>query len=162
MPHFFALAWTYRKDYAAAHFPILSVVDPSGRRVSRRAFFWTVLVAVERACRRCWGIAPWYYYLALADRLLGLWILKSAFTFLNPEKRETEARRLFLISIGLPAAAARLRWWPDRLLFRLFNRRSAANMSINVHSNLTLNAALNATATVLTARSASSSSNGAR
>ena len=37
MPHFFALAWTYRKDYAAAGMPMLSVTDPGGARLTR----WT-------------------------------------------------------------------------------------------------------------------------
>ncbi|MBI5217149.1 MAG: protoheme IX farnesyltransferase [Ignavibacteriae bacterium] len=38
MPHFFSLAWMYRKDYAKAGFKILSVVDESGKRTSRQIF----------------------------------------------------------------------------------------------------------------------------
>jgi protoheme IX farnesyltransferase len=116
MPHFFALAWTYRKDYAAAHFPILSVVDPSGRRVARRAFIWTVLLVAASAMPTLLGYCSWYYFaFAVA---LGCWILKSAFIFLNPEKRETEARRLFLISIAyLPLLLGLL--VADRYIFKL-------------------------------------------
>ena len=35
MPHFFSLAWLYRKDYARAGYRLLTVVDESGTRTSR-------------------------------------------------------------------------------------------------------------------------------
>lgn len=98
MPHFFALAWTYRKDYAAAGMRMLSVEDPSGRRVARRAFIWTVLLVAASGLPTLLGYCSWYYF--TGAMALGLWFLKSAITFLNPAKRETEARRLFFISIG--------------------------------------------------------------
>ena len=116
MPHFFSLAWTYRKDYAAANFPILSVVDPSGRRVSRRAFIWTVLLVAASVLPTLLGYCSWYYFTCAGA--LGIWILKSAIIFLNPEKRETEARRLFLISIAyLPLLLGLL--VADRYIFKL-------------------------------------------
>jgi heme o synthase len=116
MPHFFSLAWTYRRDYAAAGFPILSVVDPSGRRVSRRAFIWTVLLVAASVLPTLLGYCSWYYFAFAAA--LGLWILKSAVTFLNPGKRETEARRLFFISIAyLPLLLGLL--VADRFWFKL-------------------------------------------
>jgi heme o synthase len=115
MPHFFALAWTYRKDYAAANFPMLSVVDPSGRKVARRAFIWTVLLVAASALPTLLGYCSWYYFAGAGA--LGLWFLKSAITFLNPAKRETEARRLFLISIAyLPLLLGLL--VADRMIFR--------------------------------------------
>ncbi|HEY0864727.1 MAG TPA: heme o synthase [Lacunisphaera sp.] len=116
MPHFFALCWTYRKDYAAAGMKMISVTDPSGRRVSRRAFIWTVLLVASSGLPTLLGYCSWYYFaFAVA---LGLWILKSAITFLNPDKRETEARRLFLISIAyLPLLLTLL--VADRMIFRL-------------------------------------------
>ncbi len=40
MPHFFSLAWMYRKDYARAGFKILSVFDESGVRTSRQIIFY--------------------------------------------------------------------------------------------------------------------------
>jgi protoheme IX farnesyltransferase len=116
MPHFFSLAWTYRKDYAAAHFPMLSVVDPTGTKVSRRAFIWTVLLVAASALPTLLGFTSWYYFACAL--LLGLWMLRSAIIFLNPEKRETEARRLFLISISyLPLLLGLL--VADRMIFKL-------------------------------------------
>ena len=35
MPHFFSLAWLYRKDYTRAGYRLLTVVDESGTRTSR-------------------------------------------------------------------------------------------------------------------------------
>ena len=116
MPHFFALCWTYRQDYAAAGMRMISVTDPSGRRVSRRAFIWCVLLVAASALPTLLGYCSWYYFAGAA--LLGLWILQSAISFLNPAKRETEARRLFLISIAyLPLLLTLL--LADRLYFRL-------------------------------------------
>lgn len=116
MPHFFALAWTYRKDYAAAGMPMLSVTDPSGVRVARRAFIWTVLLVASSLLPTLLGYCTWYYFTICA--LLGLWFLKSAITFLNPERRDTEARKLFFISIAyLPLWMAVL--VADRFIFKL-------------------------------------------
>jgi len=39
-PHFMAIAWLYRKDYAGAGYRMLTVVDPSGRRAG-----WQSVVA---------------------------------------------------------------------------------------------------------------------
>ena len=62
------------------------------------------------------GYCSWYYFIGAI--LLGLWFLKSAITFLNPAKRETEARRLFFISIGyLPLILGLL--VADRFFFKL-------------------------------------------
>ncbi len=116
MPHFFALCWTYRKDYAAAGMKMISVTDPSGHKVSRRAFIWTVLLVAASLLPTLLGYCSWYYFAFAAG--LGLWILRSSILFLNPARRETEARRLFLISIAyLPLLMALL--LADRLYFRL-------------------------------------------
>lgn len=116
MPHFFSLAWTYRKDYAAAGLKMISVTDPTGRKVSTRAFVWTVLLTVAGASPTLLGYCSWYYFAFAAA--LGLWILKSAFNFLNPEKREFEARRLFRISLAyLPLLLGLL--VADRFFFKL-------------------------------------------
>jgi heme o synthase len=116
MPHFFSLAWTYRKDYAAAGMPMLSVVDPSGQKVATRTFVWTVLMVVAGAMPSLLYYCSWYYFaFAVA---LGLWMLRSAFHFLNPERRDIEARRLFYLSLAyLPLLLGLL--VADRMIFKL-------------------------------------------
>ena len=37
IPHFMAIAWMYRDDYARAGFPMLPVIEPDGRRTARNA-----------------------------------------------------------------------------------------------------------------------------
>lgn len=116
MPHFFALAWTYRKDYAAAGMPMRSVVDPSGTGLARWTFFWTVLLTAVSLLPTLLGHCSWYYFGAAA--LLDLWFLRSAFVFLDPARRDSEARRLFFISITyLPLLLTLLVL--DRMIFRL-------------------------------------------
>ncbi len=116
MPHFFALAWTYRKDYAAAGMPMASVEDPTGTAVSRRAFVWTGLMVAAALWPTLLGYCTWYYF--VFSLVLGLWVLRSAFYFLDEKRRETEARRLFLISIGyLPLQLGLL--VGDRMIFQL-------------------------------------------
>ena len=116
MPHFFSLAWTYRADYRAAGLKMLSVTDPGGDRLTRRTFIWTVLLAVSGAMPTLLGFCSWYYFAGAA--LLGLWILGSAFRFLDPARRETEARRLFHLSLAyLPLLLGLL--MADRIWFRL-------------------------------------------
>ena len=116
MPHFFSLAWTYRHDYAAAGMKMVSVLDPSGVTVARRAFIWTVLLVAAGGLPTLLGYCSWYYF-AIAT-LLGLWILRSSIRFLNPAHRDTEARKLFYISLAyLPLLLGAL--VTDRFLFKL-------------------------------------------
>ncbi len=116
MPHFFALAWTYRRDYAAAGMPMRSVVDPSGNGLARWTFFWTVLLTAASLLPTLLGYCSWYYFAATV--VLDLWFLRSAFVFLDPARRDPEARRLFRISITyLPLLLALL--VADRMVFKL-------------------------------------------
>lgn len=41
-PHFYAIAWMYRDDYARAGFKMLSVVDPTGNRLFRQAIWFSL------------------------------------------------------------------------------------------------------------------------
>jgi protoheme IX farnesyltransferase len=116
MPHFFSLAWTYRKDYAAAGLKMITVTDPSGRKVATRTFVWTVLMATAGVSPTLLGYCTWYYFVFAAA--LGLWMLKSAFIFLDPAKRDKEARRLFYYSLAyLPLVLGLL--VVDRFFFKL-------------------------------------------
>ena len=40
IPHFMAIAWMYRADYAKAGFPMLPVIEPEGRRAGRQAVLY--------------------------------------------------------------------------------------------------------------------------
>lgn len=44
MPHFYSLAWMYRKDYARAGYAVLTVRDATGIRAARRMVFYSALL----------------------------------------------------------------------------------------------------------------------
>jgi protoheme IX farnesyltransferase len=101
MPHFMAIAWMYRDDYATAGFPMLPVVDPSGRRAGRQAVFYAAALLLASATPAVLGISG-YPYLAAAV-VLGLALLWLAIRF-AVLRTDSAARQLFLGSIAyLPA-----------------------------------------------------------
>ena len=48
IPHFMAIAWTYRKDYSAVNFPMLPVRDEAGGKVAAWAFIATLLLVARQ------------------------------------------------------------------------------------------------------------------
>ena len=44
MPHFMAVAWIYRRDYSAVHFPMPTVTDQTGRRAALWSFACTLIL----------------------------------------------------------------------------------------------------------------------
>ena len=52
LPHFFAIGWRHRADYARAGVKILPVVDPSGRRTARLAAAAALAPGCCGLCRR--------------------------------------------------------------------------------------------------------------
>jgi len=97
MPHFMAIAWYYRHDYAAVHFPMLPVRDEKGGRVAAWSFVNTLLLVVVSVLPTFLGLAS-IYYLIIA-LVAGLWFLGKALVFLKPEGRDKAARKLFFASL---------------------------------------------------------------
>jgi len=96
IPHFMAIAWIYRDEYARAGFKMLPVVEPSGRRAGEQSVGHTLaLLAVS--------LSPFIFKLAgpvyLAGALaLGAGYLWCAIQFWRQLTR-ARARWLFLASI---------------------------------------------------------------
>ena len=66
MPHFLAIAWLYRKDYASAGFCMLSVTDPSGKQVSRQILLYSLALLPVSLLPPVLGIlGPLYFFGAL-------------------------------------------------------------------------------------------------
>jgi len=93
IPHFMAIAWLYRDDYAKAGFPMLSVIDPGGRRSGRQAvLFAATLIPVS--------LMPIASPATFATVLvLGLLQLALAIRFATT-RSDGSARALFLGSIS--------------------------------------------------------------
>lgn len=114
IPHFMAIAWTYRRDYATVNFPMLSVRDVTGNTVALWSLINTLAVVVCAALPWAWGLASMYYL--IASLLLGAWFMLKAIRFLSRENRDPAARSLFFASIiWLPLQLGAL--VADRLLF---------------------------------------------
>ncbi|CAN5532220.1 heme o synthase [soil metagenome] len=96
MPHFFAIAWLFRDDYARAGFRMLSSRDLNGIRSGRQSVFFAFLLLMASALPPLLGLTSRTSLPVVL--LLGLLFFGLAVRFYL--KRETaEARWLFLGSI---------------------------------------------------------------
>jgi protoheme IX farnesyltransferase len=114
IPHFMAVAWTYRRDYSVVHFPMLPVRDEKGNRVAAWSLINAVALVVVSLLPVVWGLATKSYGLAAA--VCGVWFIWRAIAFTNATRRDAMARKLFLASIiYLPLVLGAL--VADRLIF---------------------------------------------
>lgn len=100
LPHFLALAWIYRDDYAAAKLPVLSVSD-GGKATFILALLYSVaLLPVSLSPTILGTTGSLYFYGAIA---LTLWLIWASATVVWNQSM-AKARRLFLTTIWyLPA-----------------------------------------------------------
>lgn len=96
MPHFLALAWLYREDYARAGMLVLPVMEPDGRSTGRHAWLYTGVLVGVSATPTATGLADWPYLIVAG--FLGIGIMALCYDF-RRSLTETSARRLFLASI---------------------------------------------------------------
>ena len=97
IPHFLAIAWIYREQYARAGFVMLPGVDPNGERTGRQAVSHTMgLLPVS--------LLPFLFHLAGPVYLLGALVLGAAFLWFalafSRQLTVAAARRLFFMSIA--------------------------------------------------------------
>jgi protoheme IX farnesyltransferase len=96
MPHFLAIAWMYRDEYARAGMPLLPVVEPDGRSTGRQAVLYAAVLIPISMLPTGVGLATPYY-------MVGAITLGAILLFLSVEfsaKRDiATARRLFFGSI---------------------------------------------------------------
>jgi len=96
LPHFFAIAWMYRDDYARAGFQMISGDDRTGERSASQSVFFCMLLLIVAGLPAYLGIATVFYL--LAELILGGIFVAVAMRFLKTRAR-SDARRLFLTSI---------------------------------------------------------------
>ena len=102
MPHFFAIAWTYRKDYQKGGFVMLSNADENGAAVARQSFTFAVALIISTLLPTILGYASLGF--GAVALITGCYLLRPAWLFLIAEKKDASARRLFITSIFyLPA-----------------------------------------------------------
>jgi protoheme IX farnesyltransferase len=95
-PHFLAIAWMYRHQYAKAGILMLPVVEPEGKITARQIVIFSILLLLV-------SLAPFFLnfagfiYLAGAV-LLGGWFLYASIQAAR-QKTDLQARKLLLVSI---------------------------------------------------------------
>lgn len=102
MPHFMAISWMFREDYAKGGFRMLSIDDPSGKAAARSALLWAIILFVVGLVPFM-VMSPGIVYTLLGPLLCG-WMLLEAISFYRAAGKDRPARRLFFASIAfLPA-----------------------------------------------------------
>lgn len=96
MPHFLAIAWMHRDDYAQAGMPLLPVLEPSGYSTGRQALLYAAATIPVSLLPTLIGLAgPRYLITAIVLGAVVLWLsLEFAAT-----RTHVTARRLFFATI---------------------------------------------------------------
>ena len=95
-PHFYAIAWMYREDYANANMKMLAVVEPDGLSTARRIFWTSIALVPLSVFPRVFGMAGDVY--AVGVVVLGLLFVYSTFRVLK-ELTRVGARNVLLASV---------------------------------------------------------------
>lgn len=95
-PHFFAIAWMYREQYAKAGILMLPVVEPEGKLTARQIVMFAIMLLPV-------SLAPFFFGLAgpvflIGAILLGIWFLWASIQAARAKTKE-KARRLLLVSV---------------------------------------------------------------
>ena len=96
MPHFLALAWIVREDYAAAGIPLLPTMEVDGRRTGHQTLLYTAVLWPVSLMPAVVGIAGAPYSVLATG--LGFAFIALAALFAQ-QRTMTTARRLFFFSI---------------------------------------------------------------
>jgi protoheme IX farnesyltransferase len=95
-PHFYAIAWMYRADYARAGIKMLPVVEPSGESTSRRMLWFSLALLPISVLPKFFAMAGNYY-------LVGALILGLIYAYASLRSvfdcTVTRARQVLLASV---------------------------------------------------------------
>jgi len=96
-PHFYSIAWMFRDDYRRAGLQMLSVVDPSGRRLFRQSI-WFCAALLPASMSLYWlGLAGQFYFIGAI--FAGAAFLTSVLMLWNYRSVDC-ARRVLLASVA--------------------------------------------------------------
>lgn len=95
-PHFLAIAWMYREDYAKAGILMLPVVEPTGRITARQIILYTIMLVPV-------SLAPFFFGVSGVVFLIGASIIGMGFLVISIRaalaRTNEQARRLLLASV---------------------------------------------------------------
>ena len=96
MPHFLAIAWMFRDDYAGAGIPLLPVIQPDGRTTGHQTVLYTAGLIPVSLLPMAVGLASAYYLVGAIT--LGAILMVLSLEFAS-SKSMAAARRLFYATI---------------------------------------------------------------
>ncbi len=95
-PHFLAIAWMYKEQYAKAGIKMLPVVEPEGKITARQIVIFTILLLPVSLAPFFIGLAGVVYLVGAS--VLGLWFLYTSIEAARA-KSVKKARKLLLVSV---------------------------------------------------------------
>ena len=95
-PHFLAIAWMYKDQYAKAGIVMLPVLDHTGRITARQIVLFAIMTVPVSLAPFFLGFAGWIFLAAAI--ILGIWFLVESVRTARAKTPEM-ARRLLLISV---------------------------------------------------------------
>ena len=96
LPHFLAIAWMCRKDYARAGFPMLPVIEPDGRSTARQSVAYAAALLPFSLAPTIAGMAGPAYFVGAFVLTLGFVALTIRF---SQTRSDADARNVFFGSI---------------------------------------------------------------
>ena len=99
-PHFYAIAWMYKEDYAKAGHKMLSVVDEKGYRLFVQVILFTFLMLFASLVPTFAKMTGLFY--AVGASLLGIYMLYYALLFVSAHTVKAARKLLFSSLIYLP------------------------------------------------------------
>jgi protoheme IX farnesyltransferase len=96
-PHFWAIAWLYRDEYAKAGFHMLPYPDATAEATARLALWYTLAMVAISFMFAPFTTQSWLYLLGAAT--LGLWAVRSAVRFVKTPNAPQSARSVLMSSV---------------------------------------------------------------
>lgn len=95
-PHFYAIAWMYRDDYARAGIRMLPVVEPGGESTARQILLYSLLLIPISVLPQWMGMTGTLY--TVGAIAMGLLFLYSGVQ-VSLERTKARARKVLLVSV---------------------------------------------------------------
>jgi heme o synthase len=95
-PHFLAIAWMYKEQYAKAGIKMLPVVEPDGRITARQIVLFAIMMVPVSLAPFFLGFAGLIYLIGAT--ILGVWFLFESVKTARAKTVE-KARRLLMVSV---------------------------------------------------------------
>lgn len=96
MPHFYSLAWMYRKDYEKGGFAMITINDTDGNSTARQILWFSLGMIFFSVIPVVMGLSSWIYLTGAL--LLGLWFLVPVLRFYS-SRSVLHARAVLKVSV---------------------------------------------------------------